>query len=214
MTKRKLKPWVIPTAYVFLVILAFTFLYMLGNIINTGLTDEPVNNVTDVLKEEDEGLPVNKEIPTEVKIIKPFTDEKVTATKLFYDKDQDEATQQKSLIYYENIYMQNTGVLYEADNKFNVYAVLDGTVKNIKEDNILGTVIEIEHSSNLTSFYQSLSDVQVKAGDKVTQGMLIAKSGSNKIKDTKDNCLHFQVYHNGELLNPETFYNMNVKDLL
>ena len=110
--------------------------------------------------------------------------------------------------------MQNTGVLYESEKQFDVYAVLDGTVKNVKKDNILGTVIEIEHSANLTTFYQSVANVKVEVGDQVSQGTLIATSGENKINDTADNCLHFQVYHQGELLNPETFYNMNAKDLI
>ena len=139
--------------------------------------------------------------------------ENITIANKFYEKDADEKTQQNSLIYYENIYMQNTGILYNSDKQFNVIAVLDGTVKNIKEDKILGNVIEIEHGTNLTAFYQSVDNIKVKVGDQVKQGDLIATSGANNIENTKDNCLHFQVYNQGQLLNPETFYTMNLNEL-
>lgn len=210
MIKRKLKPWVIPTIYALVVAVVFTCLYILGNTINDGFQSPSKNNVKDVLIEED--MPVNKEIES-TKILKPYNGENVTIANKFYEKDADEKTQQNSLIYYENIYMQNTGILYNSDKQFNVIAVLDGTVKNIKEDKILGNVIEIEHGTNLTAFYQSIDNIKVKVGDQVKQGDLIATSGANNIENTKDNCLHFQVYNQGQLLNPETFYTMNLNEL-
>lgn len=210
MIKRKLKPWVIPTIYALVVAVVFTCLYILGNTINDGFQSASKNNVKDVLIEED--IPVNKEIES-TKILKPYNGENVTIANKFYEKDADEKTQQNSLIYYENIYMQNTGILYNSDKQFNVIAVLDGTVKNIKEDKILGNVIEIEHGTNLTAFYQSVDNIKVKVGDQVKQGDLIATSGANNIENTKDNCLHFQVYNQGQLLNPETFYTMNLNEL-
>lgn len=210
MIKRKLKPWVIPTIYALVVAVVFTCLYILGNTINDGFQSPSKNNVKDVLIEED--IPVNKEIES-TKILKPYNGENITIANKFYEKDADEKTQQNSLIYYENIYMQNTGILYNSDKQFNVIAVLDGTVKNIKEDKILGNVIEIEHGTNLTAFYQSVDNIKVKVGDQVKQGDLIATSGANNIENTKDNCLHFQVYNQGQLLNPETFYTMNLNEL-
>lgn len=210
MIKRKLKPWVIPTIYALVVAVVFTCLYILGNTINDGFQSPMKNNVKDVLIEED--IPVNKEIES-TKILKPYNGENITIANKFYEKDADEKIQQNSLIYYENIYMQNTGILYNSDKQFNVIAVLDGTVKNIKEDKILGNVIEIEHGTNLTAFYQSVDNIKVKVGDQVKQGDLIATSGANNIENTKDNCLHFQVYNQGQLLNPETFYTMNLNEL-
>lgn len=210
MIKRKLKPWVIPTIYALVVAVVFTCLYILGNTINDGFQSPSKNNVKDVLIEED--IPVNKEIES-TKILKPYNGENITIANKFYEKDTDEKTQQNSLIYYENIYMQNTGILYNSDKQFNVITVLDGTVKNIKEDKILGNVIEIEHGTNLTAFYQSVDNIKVKVGDQVKQGDLIATSGANNIENTKDNCLHFQVYNQGQLLNPETFYTMNLNEL-
>ena len=67
-------------------------------------------------------------------IIKPFDDETVNVSIPYYNPNDDDKKQQESLIFYENIYMQNTGIMYTSENKFNVLCVLDGTVKNIKED--------------------------------------------------------------------------------
>ena len=78
--------------------------------------------------------------------------------------------------------MKNTGVLYASSEDFDVIMTLDGVVKAIKDDEILGKVIEIEHSPNLRTIYYSVSDVKVKVGDELKQGDVIARSGVSKIK--------------------------------
>ena len=145
-------------------------------------------------------------------IIKPVTDEAITISKKFYNKDSDEATQENALIYYENTYMQNTGIMYSNANEFDVVATLDGTTSDVKEDEILGNVVEIKHSNDLLTVYQSLSTVNVKKGDEVKQGDVIGKSGTNKI-DTKNQSLLFEVYNKGNLLDPEKFFEMNIEEL-
>ena len=57
--------------------------------------------------------------------------------------------------------MQSTGVSYGGVDDFDVVAVLDGTVTSVREDELLGTIVEIKHNNNLTSVYQSLKDVSV-----------------------------------------------------
>lgn len=200
-----------PTTYALIIISAFSCLYFLGKAVNNHVETQNLNHVKDILI-DNKVEPVNKEVDN--KIGKPYNDENVKISKNFYDKNSEEKVQQNSLIFYENIYMQNTGVLYESDKTFNILSVLDGKVKNIKKDKILGQVIEIEHTPNLTTFYYSVKDVKVEIGKMVKKGDIIATSGTNNIKNTKDNCLHFQVFNKGELLNPETFYNMNLVDLI
>ena len=101
--------------------------------------------------------------------------------------------------------MPNTGVLYSSDTEFEIVSILDGRVTSIKQDDILGNIIEIEHSNNIVTIYQSVKNVNVKIGDIVKQGDLIALSGPNKLENEKDNCLHFEVYKEGNLTNPEEF---------
>ena len=108
--------------------------------------------------------------------------------------------------------MKNTGVLYQADETFDCVAVLNGTVLNIKKDDILGNVVEIEHNANLRTIYYSLGEVQVQVGEVLNQGDLIGTSGENNINNQQSNLL-FEVYYNGTLLNPEEFYQMDVATL-
>lgn len=109
--------------------------------------------------------------------------------------------------------MQSTGVLYSHSEVFDIVAVLDGTVSNIKEDDLLGKIVEIKHSTNLTTVYQSLSTVDVKVGNAINQGDKIGISGTNKVDTTTENQLLFEVYHKGLLVDPIEFYNMKIEDL-
>ena len=106
--------------------------------------------------------------------------------------------------------MPNTGILYSSDKEFNIVSTLNGKVITVKEDEILGNIVEIEHENNIVTIYQSIKDINVKVGDTIKQGDLIAKSGPNKLENEKENCLHFEVYQEGNLINPETLYNLEL----
>ena len=147
-------------------------------------------------------------------IIRPYTSTDVTATIPYYNIDGTNDEQAAALIYYEGIYMQNTGVLYTSNNAFDVVSILDGTVKNIKEDSLMGNIVEIEHTNNLTTVYQSLGEVKVKVGDTVKQGDIIATSGQNKITTDTSNALHFEVFYKGEIFNPEEFYLLDYTEVM
>ncbi len=209
MNKRKLKKWVVPSIYILsvtAVVLSitigassfrkdynedFSYNYVVGAF---------KNNIATVVQIDNQ------------EIIKPITDESIAISKKFYNKDADEETQENALIYYENTYMQNTGIMYSSENEFETIATLDGTVSDVKKDDILGNVVEIKHSNNLLTIYQSLGTVNVKKGDEVKQGDVIGTSGTNKI-DSKNKSLLFEVYNNGNLLDPEKYFEMSVKEL-
>ena len=209
MTKRKLKDWVIPTLALFIAGGTLFLYYMIGCILNDNLVPEDTLFV-DILNNQDTTIEVQKEVTSN--IIKPYTDETVSISKYFYNKEDDETKQQQSLIKYKNIYMPNTGILYSSDKEFNIVSPLDGKITSIKEDEILGNIVEIEHSDNIVTIYQSIKNVKVKIGDKVKQGDIIALSGSNKLENEKENCLHFEVYKEGTLINPENFYNLELSN--
>ena len=159
-----------------------------------------------ILNKQEETVEVQKEVVT--KAIKPYTDENVTISKYYYSKEDDSTRQQQSLIKYENIYMPNTGILYSSDKEFSIVATLDGKIASIKEDKILGNIIEIEHTNGIVTRYQSIKNVNVNIGDTVKQGDIVALSGPNKLENEKENCLHFEVYQNGNLINPANFYTL------
>ena len=202
MTKKRLKDWVIPALALFILSGLLLLYYLLSNILNTNLVPENTY-LTEILLEQQNTIKVNKEIETD--IIKPYKGENISISKYYYNSDDEETRQQQSLIKYENIYMPNTGILYSSDTEFEIVSILDGKVTSIKQDDILGNIIEIEHANNIITIYQSVKNVNVKIGDVIKQGDLIALSGPNKLENEKDNCLHFEVYKEGNLTNPEEF---------
>lgn len=212
MKKRKLKGFVLPTVYILVISLLFVSISFIGNALQNQFkydSDLSVNalddTVTPVIKDE--------ESQEQVKIVKPFTSTAVGISKSYYDMQDDEQKQEESLVYYEQTYLQNSGVLYSAKEVFDVLSVLDGTVTNIFEDEILGNVVEITHNTNLKSLYYSLSEITVKKDDLVKSGQTIGKSGDNLLDDESENCLLLEVYYNGKTIDPEDFYNMNIDEL-
>ncbi len=63
----------------------------------------------------------------------------------------------------------------------------------------------------MTSIYYSLSEVLVKIGDKITTGQVIGKSGNNKIENNEGSSLLFEVYYEGKAIDPDTFYDQEIK---
>ncbi len=214
MKRRKLKGFVLPSIYALVVCSVFLTVYFLNNSLNFKAPEIPVDqkNVTvNVDHKENNDISVISTTPE--KPIKPFTKEGVTISKSFYKQEDDTENQQKSLIYYQNTYMQNTGILYSSDETFEVLASVDGVVKEVKEDEILGSVVKVEYNTNVTVIYYSLSDVKVTQGMNVKTNDIIGSSGSNKLENEKENCLLFEVYIKGNLVNPIDFFEMNLEDL-
>ena len=209
MKKRlKLRNWVLYSLLVILIgVIAYSG-YEIYQIVN----EEDVY-VSDKFVDKEIKERIIPTITVKDEIIKPYDDETVNINIPYYNSNDDEKKQQDSLIYYENIYMQNTGTMYTSENKFNVLSVLDGTVKNIKEDEIMGKIIEIEHNPNIITIYQSVDNINVSVGQTVTHGQIIAQASNNKIIDSNLNALHFEVYKNGELIDPESFYKLSLKEL-
>jgi len=204
---RKLKGYVLPTLYVIVLIVIFGAVSLVSSLMH--VNPNYLYSV-DVLK--DVSTPVIETEGDTNKIVRPYTSENVHIATYFYDVDATEEEQQKSLIYFENTYMKNTGVLYQASESFDCVAVLSGTVLNIKEDDILGNVVEVLHNANLRTVYYSLGDVHVEVGEVLNQGDLIGTSGKNNMNNQSSNLL-FEVYYNGTLLNPEEFYEMDATTL-
>lgn len=164
----------------------------------------------EIVNEKENDVPV---VSTPSIIVRPYLDEKVKILRSFYDYMKDNGEQEKSIIYYENTYMQNSGVDYTADECFDVVSILDGTVISVDENEVLGTTIQVRHSNDLISVYQSVSDVNVKKDDVIIQGQIIAKSGLSNINKENKNNLHFELYYKGKIVNPEEYYNKSIDEL-
>ena len=90
---------------------------------------------------------------------------------------QKQKLKEKSILYHENTYIQNSGMDFGLTDTFDVVAVLDGTVVDVREDELLGTVVEIKHDNDFISSYQSLSEYQLRKMIQLNKDKVIGKSG-------------------------------------
>ena len=214
--RRRLRKYVIPTICLMLVCTILFSSYKMYQILTAGvpIIDPSPKDTTSEVNNSQNDTNITPTVSVTKTIIRPYTSTDVSATIPYYNIDGTNNEQAAALIYYEGIYMQNTGVLYTSNNAFDVVSILDGTVKNIKEDSLMGNIVEIEHTNNLTTVYQSLGEVKVKVGDTVKQGDIIATSGQNKITTDTSNALHFEVFYKGEVFNPEEFYLLDYNEVM
>lgn len=84
-----------------------------------------------------------------------------------------------------------------------VYAAASGFVLYTGYTIEDGNVIIINHSDGYLSLYKHCSVVIKKEMDKVEQGELIAQSGNSGLHSTGPH-LHFEIWKNGILINPQT----------
>ncbi len=199
MTKRKLKGYVLPTFFLISlsVILISTFVIS-KNLKKPAATDETdyvmnslIDSVEPVVKEEKKSF------------IAPY-DGNVKISNNFYNINATEEEQENSLLYYENTYLKNSGVVYSSNEEFDIVASNDGTVLEIKQDDILNTVVYIKHEDNTTTIYYGLKDVTLKENDQVEKGNMIGKSTNNKFC-TEENSILFEIKQDGKSINPEEF---------
>lgn len=207
MIKRKLKKYVLPT-----IIMTFSFIVVLTITLSTKdnknlSREDNLTYVSSTIISQDMAV-----INTTKKIINPYTDQSVTIGKNYYNYKAEAEDQEKSIIYHENTYIQNSGVDFIYDKTFDVVAVLDGEVTNIKEDEVLGKIVEISHDNKYVSIYQSLSEINVKKGDIVSQGQILGKSGKNELDKELGNHLHFEMYVGGQTVDPLLYLNKDVQD--
>ncbi len=203
--KKRMKGLIIPTIYLLIMALSITSMNLLSNTLNK----KNINNgVTKLLNGEDSVPVVNVDNNEEIIIIP--VEEEIEISKYFYEINDEKEMQTKSLIYYKKTYMQNTGYLYTNDEKFNVFAVLDGTIKSIKTDEILGNYVVVEHDKELITTYYNLDEVVYKVGDQIKQGQIIGVSSPTKLEQEKAYSMLFEVYYEGLIMNPKEFFTIDL----
>lgn len=212
---KSVKKIFVPTIYLMAILSVVGCILLTIMSINKYITesekfDYSINGLID-----NEVKPVQGEDNTknDVKVIKPFRNEKVTIGRGFYDFEGEQTNQEKSIIFYENTYMQNSGVDYVSDEVFDVISVLAGKVISVDTDEVLGNIVKIEHDKNIITTYQGIDKVALKVGDVVSQGTIVGVSGKSLVNSNYTTSLHFEVNYKGELIDPEKFYSLNVNEL-
>jgi murein DD-endopeptidase MepM/ murein hydrolase activator NlpD len=107
---------------------------------------------------------------------------------------------------------KHQGVDLSAPSGTNVVAIDGGTVidAEIKNDNCGGTLY-IEHPNGYKSRFCHLKQINVKKGDKVQKGQVVALSGGGKGERGAGRStgphLHFELYKDGSLVDPMRYIN-------
>ena len=205
MNKRKLKNLAVPAIYGLALFVFGASMYLIDKTVNNSKfkDDSNMEYVDKEIVEDNEYIPVISQTNT---IMKPYLSDTVSLSKSFYDYEAESTSQENSIIFYENTYMQNSGVDYSNKDVFEIIAILDGTVIEVSDNEILGKTIKIRHNNDLISTYQSLSEVSVKENENVIRGQIIGKSGTCALYNNDSN-LHFELYNQGKTVNPEEYYN-------
>ena len=193
--------------------LCFAILILGVAIINTSMNQVSLqipdyDYVTDTILNEEEPVANTKNI-----IMRPYNNSEVKILKDFYERNDTEENQENSLIFYDSTYMPNSSIAYGGIDSFDVVSILDGTVIKVSEDDLLGNIVEIEHTNKIISVYQSVSEVTVKENQVVKQGEVIAKSGESNLNLSLKKHLLFELIVNGNIVNPEDYFNKNVENI-
>lgn len=199
MTQRKLKKNVVNVLYIFSAVLLVS-LFTISEY-KQGHKQQKEDYVNKTIFQNEIPVVAQKEI-----LIRPYVDNAVQIATNYYNTKDAEEIQRKSLIFYENTYLKSTGIDYKIDYDFDVVSVLDGVVITVREDQILGKLIEIKHKDNIISVYQSLSEIYVSAGDEIQQGALIGKSGTSNLQKEMGSHLHFELMIGSKNVDPEEYY--------
>lgn len=83
-----------------------------------------------------------------------------------------------------------------------VHSAADGRVAFVGEQSGYGLTVAIDHGNGITTRYAHLSETAVRAGDAVSSGQVVARSG-NSGRSTGPH-LHFEVLDNGRAVAPDT----------
>lgn len=210
MVKRKLKLFVVPLIYVLSLVMLIGSVFVIEKALNNSLLKD-----TGTVSDREEIVPSNEDsvveevvpvVNTDPEIIRPYVNPEVKVVNSYYNKDSDNATQENSLYYYGDTYMQNSGIDYATGSEFDVVSILDGTVIEVLDDEMMGKTIKIKHNNDLISVYQSMGSINFKVDDNITQGTVIGKSGENNISTDLGNHLHFELYYQGKVVNPDDYY--------
>lgn len=93
------------------------------------------------------------------------------------------------------------GIEYKVAAESKIKASSTGKVKSIAQTAEKGTMLVLAHANDIETVYGYLGEVMVKEGDRVTQGQVIASSGTKINSDVP--MLYFGMREKGISVNPK-----------
>jgi murein DD-endopeptidase MepM/ murein hydrolase activator NlpD len=84
-----------------------------------------------------------------------------------------------------------------------IIAPASGVVMRVAYENGYGNTLEIDHGNGIVTRYAHCSRIDVKGGQRVTRGQIIAAVGSTGLATGPH--LHYEIHINGKVVNPLTY---------
>lgn len=203
------KKWTAPSAFMAAAAIIVTLMWIYGGADEASTTTG--NKSLEVSQGTDEGMDaaINSdtlEVASSNETLQwpVLNHTELTVTAPFYDSGAPSEERQTAMVQTGNTFTPHMGIdlTSKNDKPFDVMAALSGKVTVAEQHPLIGHIIEIKHADGIVTVYQSLSDVQVKVGDEVKQGTLIAKAGRSELEKDLGSHLHFEVRENGKAMNP------------
>jgi len=111
------------------------------------------------------------------------------------------------------LWQAHKAIDFSAEEGTDVYAVMDGKVKEVTYNYMLGNIVKLDVGGGIVVVYASLqSDIPVKAGDSVKKGSVIGKVGSTAKSEASDGPhLHLEVWLNEDNVDPNLYLDLAEK---
>ena len=106
----------------------------------------------------------------------------------------------------------HSGIDIPADQGAVILAAADGTVTETGFDAARGNYLILDHGGGLTTLYAHCRNMDVKEGDTVKAGEMIAAVGSTGMSTGPH--LHFEVRQDSEPQNPVAYFDSAIRDTL
>ena len=199
------KKWVFPGIYMLAAALILAFMWWYQGTRNTDMNPKDIG--IGEQQEHTTGQAKDGAVPANAKaerMIRPAA-EGANMTMKFYDENASDKEKEAALVQYGSSFNPHTGVDFaRKDGKpFDVLAALSGTVQSVETNPLNGQEVRIAHDNGTETIYQSLGEVKVKEGDKVSQGDVLGTAGRNKVEKDSGIHLHFEVKKDGDVVNPQ-----------
>lgn len=110
-------------------------------------------------------------------------------------------------------YRLHQGMDFAAKAGSEVLAAVDGTVREIAKDEYDCTYIILDHADGVTTVYSFVEPVEsLKKGAQVNRGDVIATvATATGVENADGDHLHFEVYKNGVVTDPDDYLNLTSK---
>ena len=208
------KRWFAPTIYITSAALLLTGALWYTGVLTEDKQEEFDYTSTDVPSKGEE--PAVEVIQQDETLSMPAKNaDQLVVKRPFYEVTADGVDQTDALVNYNGAFDENWGVSLGLDSNesFEVVAALSGTVTVAELNDVVGNTIVIQHSNDVTTVYQAVSDFTVEVGDQVEQGQVIAKSGQSEVDKVIGNHVYFELQVNGEKVSPMKSFHKPVSAL-